>query len=323
VKLRACYREVGPEWLRKRLRPHKRRAIDACLWLRAKLPHERLKPTFLIIGAGKAGTTSLFLYLVRHPKIAEPLVKEINFFNHNWDRGLGWYLAHFPRVDRVSPGTMTGDASPGYMFRPEVPDRVAGAFPDVKIIALLRNPISRAISHHYHDVNNKVRPPRELADSLAAEGMTLQPELTARLMSELGRTSPPISVSPEEKWPPFYIRGGFYAEHLSRWLHLFDRSQILILKSEDFFANPRDVYARTLTFLGLDFFDLGSMRAWNVGRYNEIDRSIIRYLSDIYAEPNRRLHKLLDMDFGWDDLGPSGAAGDAKPTLEMARHSGS
>lgn len=323
MKSRAYYRDVVPEWLKKRVRPHKHRAVDACLWLRGKLPRARLRPTFLIIGAGKCGTTSLFLYLVRHPRIAEPLVKEINFFNRKWARGPAWYFAHFARADAVAPGTITGDATPGYMFDSGVPDRVASVLPDVKLIALLRNPIARAISHHYHDVTHGVRAPRELTDSLVAEGMGLHPQLTNRLISELGLGKPSINPAPGERWPPFYIRGGFYADNLSRWFEVFDRRQMLILKSEDLFASPRDVYARTLDFLGLEFFDLGSMRAWNVGQYNKVDPSIIRYLADVYAEPNRRLYELLGADLGWDALGRTASAGDSNPLPEPVRHSGS
>jgi len=307
VNLRACYREVAPDWLRDNVRLHKRHAISAYVWLRTRRPRERLKPAFLIVGAGKAGTTSLFAYLICHPQIAEPLRKEIHYFNDDWgrslswDRPIDWYLAHFPRADRVSPGTITGEASPGYLFGPETPARVASVLPDVKIIVLLRNPIFRAISHYYHDASRRVGDPGGLAAYLVAEGMELQPELTNRLMSDLGWDKRPINPPSEGARPPIYIRSGFYADQLSNWFRYFDRDQMLILKSEDLFANPRDVYARTLKFLDLGFFDPGSMKAHNVGSYGKVDPVIIRYLSEIYADPNRRLHELLGLDFGWDD----------------------
>ena len=80
---------------------------------------------------------------------------------------------------------------------------------------------------------------------------------------------------------------------------------MLILRSEDLFEKPRETYARTLKFLDLDFFDLGPMRAYNTGSYGSVDPAIIRYLSAIYAEPNRRLQGLLGADFGWSHDRPS------------------
>src|SRR4029453_18548060 len=126
------------------------------------------------------------------------------------------------------------------------PARVAGTLPDVKLIVLLRDPVLRAISHYHHDVNNKkIKSPRGLLEMVVAEGGELWPELTHRLMSEIGWTQAPITPLPGERWPRGYIRHGLYTQRLLPWLEYFDRSRILILKSEDMFANPRDTYERT------------------------------------------------------------------------------
>jgi hypothetical protein len=300
MKVRAYLRDVLPDSVRAYVRPLKGRAVRACVRFRVKHPGERLKPSFLIVGAAKAGTTSLFLYLSGHPQIAQPLRKEINFFTSRQKRSLSWYLAHFPRVDSVSPGVITGEASPAYLADHASPERVASVLPDAKIIALLRNPVARAISHYHHDIKNNVREARNFADYLVVEGAELQPQLTSRLVSELGHATRPIDPSPKELWPPIYIRQGLYADQLSNWLKHFSRDRMLILKGEDLFANPRDVYARTLEFLGLEFFDPGPMKAHNVGRYGNVDPVIVRYLTEIYSEPNRRLYELLGFDLGWD-----------------------
>jgi hypothetical protein len=281
--------------------------MDAYLWLRVKRPRERLRPAFLIIGAMKAGTTSLFLYLAGHPKIAQPLVKEINYFDRNWERRpLNWYFAHFPQINDVSAGMITGESSPGYLFNSgRCASRVASVLPQAKIIVLLRNPVHRAISHYYHDLRKKIEPTDELAASLVAEGMEIQPELTNRLVTDLGWSKPsPINPLAEKGQLSSCIRGGLYVDLLAHWFKYFDRDRVLILKSEDLFANPRDVYARTLEFLDLDFFDVGPMKAHNVGNYgSNVEPSIIRYLSGIYADPNRRLAELLGRDFAWDQPG--------------------
>jgi hypothetical protein len=300
VTARAYYREAAPHWLRRLVRPYKPRLIRTLVWLRTAQVRERLKPSFLIIGVAKGGTTSLFNYLVSHPQIAEPLSKEINYFNHNWGRPLDWYLAHFPRVSRVSSGTITGDASPGYMFNAAISARVAETLPDAKLVVLLRDPVLRAISHYHHNVNKKIAGAHGLLETMVAEGGEQWPELTERMLSEIGWRPTPITPRPGERWPQLYIREGLYAERLAPWLERFDRSRMLILKSEDLFADPREVYERTLRFLDVPPFDLGPMKAHNVGAYDDVDPRVSRYLSEIYAEPNRRLQELLGTEFSWD-----------------------
>jgi hypothetical protein len=300
VKARDLYRDGTPDWMKNRLRPLKRRAERAYVWLRVKGGHERLKPSFFIIGAEKAGTTSLFRYVARHPRVVEPLRKEILYFQAYPDRPMAWYLAHFPRLDSVAEGAVTGEASPSYLFDPLVPERVARAFPEAKIIALLRDPIARAISHYHHRVNKKVGESRELVECVVSEGMDLHPELTAQLVSQLSsRAHNGNAAAPNGQPSAYYIKRGFYADQLANWFKHFDRDQLLVLKSEDLFGKPRDTYARTLKFLGLDHFDLGPMRAYNTGRYGDVDPKIVRFMSAIYAEPNRRLQELIGSEFDW------------------------
>ena len=280
------------------MRPHARAAVSTYVWLRTKRRCKRLKPSFLIVGAPKAGTTSLFLYLSGHPRIAEPVVKEIHYFSHYWsDRSDAWYLAHFPSVRRS--GVITGEASPGYLDDPESPARVLSVLPDAKIIVLLRDPVARAISHYHHDINIGVRERRELVDYLAFEGMKLRPELTSRLISHSEWAARPMKPSADEPWPPTYIRQGLYAEQLENWFKYLSRDQFLIMKAEDLFADPKSAYARALSFLGLPFFNQGPMEAHNVGRYGSTNPAVLQYLSALYEEPNRRLYELLGVDLGW------------------------
>jgi hypothetical protein len=121
-------------------------------------------------------------------------------------------------------------------------------------------------------------------------------------MSEIGWDKETVTPHPGERWPPLYIRDGLYADRLSPWLKRFGPSRMLIMRSEDLFADPRDVYKRTLKFLGMEYFDLGQMKAYNVGSYSDADPTAIDYLRRIYAEPNRRLKVLLGPDFDWDNM---------------------
>ena len=114
-------------------------------------------PDFIIIGAHRCGSTSLYKYLVKHPAIAPAVRKEIHFFDRNFRKGVAWYQAQFPSLSFgvrqiLKRHFVTGEATPYYMFHPHVPRRIFEAAPQAKIIAVLRNPIDRALSHYHHVV---------------------------------------------------------------------------------------------------------------------------------------------------------------------------
>ena len=116
-------------------------------------------PDFLVIGAARSGTTSLYRYLERHPAIAAASMKEIHYFSIDHWRGVEWYRAHFPTAMtrkivtwRGDARCQTGEATPYYLFHPLAPERIADALPDIRLVILLRNPIDRAFSHYLHEV---------------------------------------------------------------------------------------------------------------------------------------------------------------------------
>src|SRR5699024_1535416 len=105
-------------------------------------------PNFMIIGAAKSGTTSLFQYLAQHPSIVPSAKKEIKYFGmSNQIKGLRWYLNHFPKKNKVK-NKLTFEATPTYLYRAkQSPKQIVKVFPDIKFIALLRDPMKRAFSH--------------------------------------------------------------------------------------------------------------------------------------------------------------------------------
>jgi hypothetical protein len=120
----------------------------------------RLKPNFIIIGAQRCGTTSLYNYLTRHPSILPARVKEVHYFDYKSYRGLLWYKANFPMLTHklkryIKQKTIiTGEASPFYLYHPHAFKRIAQVLPNIKLIVILRNPVDRALSHYIHEVNN-------------------------------------------------------------------------------------------------------------------------------------------------------------------------
>lgn len=106
----------------------------------------------------KCGTTSLFYYLAQHPQLIPSATKEVHFFdgrvsleNDTWALGLPWYRAHFPLKISMGDGKKAFEASPSYLFHPWAPERIHATLPNVKLIALLRNPAKRAVSHYLHE----------------------------------------------------------------------------------------------------------------------------------------------------------------------------
>ena len=122
----------------------------------------RRLPDFVIIGAQKAGTTSLYDLMTRHPSIAPAYDKELRYFSTYYDRGETWYRSNFP----VVRGQLTGESTPSYVFYSAAPSRMKKLLPNARIIVILRNPVDRAYSHYNMVVRfNRVSVPfREALD---------------------------------------------------------------------------------------------------------------------------------------------------------------
>ena len=218
----------------------------------------RRLPDFLIIGTQKGGTTSLFDYLAQHPELALPEIKEINYFDRKYAKGPDWYRGFFPY--RIS-GKKTGESTPYYLFHPLVAERVAKDLPRAKLIILLRDPVSRAFSHYQMMRKRGVEPFGSFVEAIAREEERIQGEnkkITGKQVNwskNLNRFS--------------YLSRGMYASQLERWFARFPRDQFLILKSEDFFADPQKTLERTCDFLGLKRFTPPSLPVSNPGKYAE------------------------------------------------------
>jgi hypothetical protein len=293
---------------RTRLRPRRR--------FRLATRRARMLPSFMIIGAQRAGTTSLFDYLSRHPDVAEPYggeesvawSKELHFFDDKSWRGLDWYRSFFPtvaarRVARLrGRDLVAGEATPYYLFHPAVPARVAAALPEVKLIALLRDPTERAYSH-YQLMRRKGLEELSFEEAIAAE--------EARLAEEESRLEDPYYQSHHHRHHS-YVARGLYADQLERWLACFPSEHLLVLRSEDFLAQPAERYAEVLEFLGLRPWHLDKFVPRNRKAYAPIDPSLRARLSAVFAEPNARLARLLGRDFGWSSPGPEARTDDTE-----------
>jgi hypothetical protein len=258
----------------------------------------RLLPDYLIIGAQRAGTTSLHRYLVQHPGVRTTLrTKGVHFFDTGYGRGMSWYASRFPTrltawsvARRHGVELRTGEASPYYLFHPHVPARVAEHLPQVKLIALLRDPVGRAYSHYQHEVARGFET-LSFEEAIEAEPARLAAE-TERMLAE------PLYNSFAHQHHSYLARGRYH-EQLERWRALFDDRQLLVLSSERFFSDPERTFAQVLDFLELPAFTPDGFEKHNGYDYRRMGDEIHARLAEHYREPNRRLYASLGDDLGW------------------------
>ena len=259
----------------------------------------RRRPAFVIIGAQKSGTTSLLNYLKRHPAVEAPGKKELKYFDVDWQRGVRWYAGHFPlepvaRVRERSRGVriMVGEKSPSYLFYPAAPARCHALLPDARIIALLREPCDRALSHYQHN-HRRGREPETFEGALERE--------RTHLAEEFARHDRPDGCDDPRLMHWSYLARGRYAEQLERWLALYPRERVLVLRAEDLFHRPAETFARVVSFLGLPRWLPESFETYNPGgKYDPLAPETRARIRAYFAPHNARLADLVGRELVWD-----------------------
>ncbi len=236
----------------------------------------RRMPDFIIIGAQKAGTSSLYFYLSQHPSIRVSAIKEIHYYNYYTLRGkgLGWYKSFFP-LSLFSRHQLTGEASPYYLFDETVPPRIKKDLRDVKLIALLRDPIDRAYSAYSM---NKRREDRR--DFPTFEEAIANDDMSSEQSS-------------------LYLYRGRYADHIKHWLRHFNRDQFLFIKSEEFFQDPKQSLDEVYEFLGVEKIYPHNTQAQEVGRYTNLSADTRKRVAAYFKQPNDDLVAILGNRYRW------------------------
>lgn len=175
-------------------------------------------PTFLVIGAMKAGTTSLFHYLADHPDVAMPWMKEIDFFSDDtkWARGIDWYSGHF-----TTPAIGVGEASPNYSKRhlfPATAQRIADTLPEVRLIYVIRDPIER-LQSMYVDMLAYGGEQRSIDDAVMDDGD--------------------------------YVLTSCYGYQLQPYVELMGSGRILVVDAARLQSDRLDTLAKVYAFIGV------------------------------------------------------------------------
>jgi Sulfotransferase domain len=179
-------------------------------------------PDFLVIGSQKAGTTSLYHVLSRHPQIFMPRKKEL----HLYKRRMGQYRRYFRDVP--DDCRAVGEATPIYICHPRVPALIRRHMPEAKLILTVRNPVERAYSQYWDQ---------------------------RRHMVEWLEFDEVVRIALEDEYRPGhrgYFSRGFYMRYLRRYLELFPREQVLLVFFEDLIESPESVYRQVFRFIGVD-----------------------------------------------------------------------
>lgn len=281
--------------------PYLSRLARARVRLRMPTSRWRALPDFLVIGAQRSGTSSLYKYLGQHPSIVPSLRKETEFFTARHSAGEAWYRAHFPlqaRHDNLENGRqLTFEADPSYLFDPRAPLRAKTLVPEAKIVVLLRDPVARAVSHYNH--NRRIgQETFSLSEALDLEDDRLRGEVERMWLDPF---------YPAKSYHRYsYMTRGIYVEQLERWLELFSADRIKVIHSDDLFTRPAEVYGDLLRFLDVpawepltftNFSSNGRPQFPN-GKVGQALRQVAR-LSELFAPHNERLYQVTGRDFGW------------------------
>ncbi|XP_021506402.2 heparan sulfate glucosamine 3-O-sulfotransferase 3B1 [Meriones unguiculatus] len=253
-------------------------------------------PQAIIIGVKKGGTRALLEFLRVHPDV-RAVGAEPHFFDRSYHKGLAWYRDLMPRT---LEGQITMEKTPSYFVTREAPARISAMSKDTKLIVVVRDPVTRAISDYTQTLSKR-------PDIPSFESLTFR-----------NRSAGLIDTS----WSAIQI--GLYAKHLEPWLRHFPLRQMLFVSGERLVSDPAGELRRVQDFLGLKriitdkhfYFNQtkgfpclkkaeGSGKPHCLGKtkgraHPAIAREVLRQLRDFYRPFNRKFYQMTGRDFGWD-----------------------
>ena len=200
--------------------------------------HPRPLPHFLVVGTQKGGTTTLHHLLSLHPGIFLPEVKEVHYFSQHFHHNRQWYADHYKSA---KPGQVRGDITPFYLFHAAVPERIHSVLPKARLIALLRDPVDRLLSQYFHARRHGYEK-LDLMSALAAEEVRLSGA------DAVVRSHDGFHYSYQKH---SYLNRSRYELQLQRYREWFPKRQLLVLRSEDFFAHSEACWDRLLSFISV------------------------------------------------------------------------
>lgn len=266
------------------------------------------RPDFIIVGAQKSGTSSLFNYLNKMPGMNGSTIKELHYFDRedNFQKGAAWYESHFVRF----PGKkgLFFEASPSYLYSEHVAERIAAYNPNVKIIVLLREPVSRAFSawNMYRHLSEEGLLPRSTRKD--HRGRPESPIYTTFFKNGCPSFSDYIDfeldlIQKGGGEEPAVLRRGLYKPQLERYARLFGRENMLVIGFNELKVDSEAVVRKCHEFLGVPYAPSKHAAAREIQNQkpyrSKISDRDLRILNDFYAQPNAELRDWLGYDIDW------------------------
>lgn len=273
-------------------------------WLALSL-HGTHGPNAIIVGAQKAGTTSLYRYLTSLPHISGASRKELHFFDkpYRFQQGKQWYEKHF--IPRGFDGERFIESSPSYLARRDVPNRIKSMYPEMKIIILLREPVSRAYSawNMYREMAESGNVPRfmrsdlengienPLYDTFFRDRVPSFPDYIDQEMALIERN--------EQEEEPSVIRRGIYEPQIKRYIDTFGKRNILIIGFRELSLRPWETTQKAASFIDPSLPVLSMPSELEVTSHNQrsyessMDTASKQRLSAFYEPYNQRLFRIL------------------------------
>ncbi|MFX1394603.1 MAG: sulfotransferase [Promethearchaeota archaeon] len=269
----------------------------------------RLLPNFIIIGAQRSGTATLFQTLNRHPNFFRPIGRESNYFLlfYIYGRNKAWYKVFFPSVFYKyfikyirKRDFITGESTPYYLFHPLAPERIYKMLPNCKMIALLRNPVDRAYSQYIMN-KRKGREKLSFEEVIETEKIRLEGVVDKILSDENYYSRKHQHYS--------YLLRGIYIDQIKNWHKYYPKEQLLIIKSEDLYNSPAVVLKRVLEFLNQPTKPINKIINKDNKKKIHLHKEVYpkmkpetrKRLTEYFRPYNEALYKYLTVNFNWED----------------------
>ncbi len=261
----------------------------------------RMEPSFIIAGAQRSGTTTLFRLLAEHPNLVRPtVVKGTGYFDDHYHRGRRWYRAHFPirMLARWRSGRRTGplasfECSGYYMFHPLAPRRIAADLPDARVAVMLRDPVDRAISAHSHE--------RKRGFETASFGEAIADERD-RMSGEADRLAEDSGYRSFEHRHHAYLGRGEYAGQVAALMTALGRDRVYVMDADAFFADPHSEFENLQRWLGLPVWLPERVDRWNAGDQDPLAEAWRERLDQHFEPHDTALAELIGRAPSWRSL---------------------
>ena len=255
----------------------------------------RVSPDFVVVGAQRAGTTTLYRLLSEHPGVVRPAGwKGIGYFDLHYDKGLRWYRGHFPLRRRVrsgeGPPKLAFESSGYYLFHPLAAERIARDLPDVKVVVSVRDPVQRSYSAYRHEHA------RGFEDETFERALELEPE---RLAGEADRfAADPLHESFAHRHQA-YLGRSQYSEQVQRYVDALGADRVHVFDADRFFAEPDEEFGALQRWLGLAVQPVPVLEQHNARPGQPLDEDLKARLRAHFAPYDEALEKLMGRRPSW------------------------